>query len=168
MKFTIPVFIILLFIFSCGNSEQNSTLSDAKKVQAQLTEMRPGGIPTEEGGWTMTAIIDGKKWTASNIMSPQAAGRISGDNKGVSIGLPYDRRYMVVGEKIAFGENNAVDLFTNDEVGIWGGRKGEMEITKVDDSWAEGTFYFTATGDPDKTIEIKDGFFRISMKEPQK
>jgi len=49
-------------------------------------------------------------------------------------------------------------------VAIWGGRKGEMEITKVDDKWVEGEFYFTAiASETDKTMEVTEGFFRISI-----
>lgn len=66
--------------------------------------------------------------------------------------------------KIAFGEDNAVDLSTNDHEGMWGGRKGEMEITKVDNNWAEGKFYFTASSSSaNNTIEVTDGFFRIPI-----
>jgi hypothetical protein len=50
-----------------------------------------------------------------------------------------------------------------------GGRKGEMEITKVDDNWAEGKFSFTGSASSTtKTVEVTDGFFRISMAKPQK
>jgi hypothetical protein len=39
-----------------------------------------------------------------------------------------------------------------------------MEITKVDDKWAEGTFSFTASGfQTDKTMQVTEGFFRISI-----
>ncbi len=47
---------------------------------------------------------------------------------------------------------------------MWGGRTGEMEITKVKDDWAEGTFYFTATASgTNKKIEVTEGFFRIKI-----
>lgn len=71
---------------------------------------------------------------------------------------------MEAGKEIAFGENRAVDLFTDEETGIWGGRKGAIMITKVDDASAEGTFFFTAdTGGTEKTIAVTDGFFRILL-----
>ena len=71
---------------------------------------------------------------------------------------------MKVGKKIQFGENHVALLFTNDNDGFWDGRKGEMEITKVENEWAEGKFFFTATtSSADKTIEVTDGFFRISI-----
>jgi hypothetical protein len=168
MKQTISILILAAMLYSFGNNAQNKALSDAKDVQSAIKQMQPGGIPTTEGGWTMKAKIDGKDWVANSIIPPDVADRISGDNNGESIGLPYDRRDMVVGQKIKFSVNNAVDLMTNDDVGIWGGRKGEMEITKVDNNWAEGKFFFTgSTSSSDKTIEVTDGFFRISMARKQ-
>ena len=44
---------------------------------------------------------------------------------------------IVVGRKFSFSEENA-DLTTNDDAGVWNGRKGEMEITKVNSNWVEG------------------------------
>ncbi len=164
MKQTLFILMMAALLFSCGNNSQGNAVSDAVKVQSELKKMQPGGIATTEGGWTMKAKIGAKNWVARSIFSPEAAGRIAGDNDGESIGLPYDRRDMVAGNKIIFSHNNAVDLFTNDEVGIWGGYAGEMEITKVDADWAEGKFFFTGSSD-NKTIEVTDGFFRISMAQ---
>ena len=150
---------------SCGNSSQSKALSDAKETAAAINQLQPGGIPTSAGGWTMTAKIDGKDWSANSLMPPEAAGRIIGDNNGVSVSLPYDRRSMVVGHKTKFSHNDAVDLFTHDDIAIWGGYAGEMEITKVDGDWAEGKFVVTGTtsSDASKKIEVTNGFFRISL-----
>lgn len=162
MKQTLLIFIVTGMLYSCGNSEQNKTVSDAKEIQMELKKMQSGGIPTTEGGWTMTAKIGGKDWSATSIISPEAAGRIVGDNNGVYISLPYDIDEMIVGYKNIFSHTNAADLMTNDDVGLWGVYKGEMEITKVVDGWAEGKFFFTGSSDA-KTIEVTDGFFRISL-----
>lgn len=122
-------------------------------------------MSTTANGWTMTAKINGKNWKASSIMPPETAGRIIGYYGEEYIGLPYDKNEMIVGKKEIFGQDNAVDLSTTDEVGMWGGRKGEMEITKVENGWAEGTFHFIADAhDTNKTIEVKDGFFKIKFE----
>jgi len=128
---------------SCSNGDQSKAVSDAKQVQSELKKMQPGGIATKDGAWTMTANINGKSWSANSIMPPDLTDRIVGDENGESISLPYDRRDMVVGEEIKFSHDNAVDLMTHDDIAIWGGYRGEMEITKVDDEWAEGKFFFT-------------------------
>lgn len=159
----IPLFIG--FLFASCNSQQSEAQKQAEQIQATVKENRPGTIPTTEGGWTLKAKLRGKQWVATSMMPPDAAGRIIGYYGEEWIGLPYDKRNMVVGKKITFGENNATDLATDDEVGLWGGRKGEMEITKVDDKWAEGTFYFTgSTSRSDKTMEVTEGVFRISLE----
>lgn len=64
------------------------------------------------------------------------------------------------------GENKAVDLFLNDDVGILGGHKGEMGIIKVGEKSAEGTFFFTATShETNKAIEVTDGFFESYLNK---
>ena len=63
---------------------------------------------------------------------------------------------------------DAVDMRLNDDVALWSAKSGEMEITKADDQWAEGRFSFIAKGfQTDKTMEVTDGFFRISMARQQ-
>ncbi len=166
MKQTISILILATMLYSCGNNAQNKALNDAKEIQSAIKQMQPGGIPTTEGGWTMKAKIDGKDWVATSIMSPDRAGLISGENNGESISLPYyDRRSFLSSTKRKLGEgHDGVDMRLNDAVVLWSAKKGEMEITKVDDKWAEGKFSFTASGfQTDKTIEVTDGFFRISI-----
>lgn len=165
IKNALPLIAIFIIVnSSCKSKAQSDAVQQAKDIQAAVKENTPGTIPVSASGFTMTARINGKDWVADAMMPPEPAGRIIGYYDKESISLPYDKRDMVVGNKTKFGENQAVDLFTNDDVGIWGGRKGEMEITKVDDKWAEGKFYFTATASgTNKTMEVTDGFFRISM-----
>jgi hypothetical protein len=164
MKKTIAILIMAAILYSCGNSNQSKAVEDAKQVQAVIKETIPGTVETTTDGYTMKAKLNGKEWIATSMMPPETASRIVGYNNGESIGLPYNRRYLVAGKKITFGESNAVDLFTNGDIGMWGGRKGEMEITKVDENSAEGIFFFTAsTSSTTKTVEVTDGFFRIPV-----
>lgn len=167
MKKNILLFLLAVQLLSCSSGKNDKTVADAKDLQQGIAAMQPGGIPTSKNGWTMTAKIDGKEWVASSLISPEAAGRIVGENNGISISLPYDRRSMIVGDKDRFSHNNAVDLFLpSDEGGILGGYEGEMEVTKVDNEWAEGTFHFKGSGNSqDKVVDVTDGFFRISLIE---
>ena len=161
---SLPAFAIAVLLSACGNSDQAKALAEAKQVQAALKELRPGTIATSAGGYEMKAKLKGKDWVAVSMMPQEAAGRIIGYKGGEYIGLPYDRRYLVVGKTIKFGDNQAVDLATDDDVGLWGGRKGEMQITKVDATSAEGSFYFTAsTSNSAKTLEVTEGTFRILL-----
>lgn len=151
-----------LFLFASCNSQQTEAKKLAGQIQSAVT---PGTIPTKDGGWTMKAKIKDENWVAVSMMPATVAGRIIGYFNNEYISLPYNRRYLYVGNKIKFSESNAVDLAVNDDIGLYGGRKGEMEITKVDDNWAEGKFYFTGSTvrGSTKTVEVTDGFFRISL-----
>ena len=126
-------------------------------------ELLPGAIPAT-GGYTMTAKINGKIVKAHSMMPPDKTMQIVGFYNGDKyIGLPYNKKYFVVGKKIEFSDHNA-DLTTNDDVQVWNGREGEMEITKVNGKWVEGKFFFTGYSyDNKKTIEVTDGFFRIAL-----
>lgn len=125
-------------------------------------ELPPSSIPAT-GGYTMTAKINGKIVKAHSMMPPDKTIQIVGFYDGDKyIGLPYNKKYFVVGKKIEFSDHNA-DLTTNDEVQVWNGREGEMEITKVNGKWVEGKFSFTGYSyDNKKTIKVTDGFFRIA------
>jgi hypothetical protein len=160
--------IITIMLISCGNNTQSQSVKDAIDLKDGIQKMMPGGIATTANGYTMTAKINGKDWSATSMMPPGVAGRIVGDNNGESISLPYyDRRNLLALPKRKLGEgHDGVDLFLNDDVKIWGAKSGVMEITKVDDNWIEGTFSFIATGlQSDKTTEVTDGFFRIAFAQ---
>lgn len=167
MKQTLIILMVAAMLSSCGNDAQNKALSDAKQLQSEIQKKMPGGIPTTAGGWTMTAKINGRDWTANSIMPLEETGRIIGDNNGEGFGFPYDRRQMEVGNKEIFGEHNNVQISTIKDGAIeyWDGFKGEMEITKVEENWVEGKFFVTGARitDSSRKVEITDGFFRISI-----
>jgi hypothetical protein len=167
-KPVLPLIVICIAVSSCKSRAQNEAIQQAQAIQSEIKKTLPGGIPTADGGWTMTAKINGKVWTASSMISPDRAGQIVGQTSdGESIALPYyDRRsFLAQAKDHKLGDgHDAVDMSLNDDVALWSAKKGEMEITKVDDKWAEGKFSFTAGGfQSDKTLEVTDGFFRISM-----
>ena len=169
MKKTISILLLASMLYSCVNSTQNKTLDEAKQIAAGIQKIDPDGIPTTTDGWTMTAKINGRDWTASSIMPLEATGRIIGDNNGAGLGFPYDRREMEVGHKEIFGQHNVVQISTiNDgEKEYWDGVKGEMEITEVEADWIEGKFFVTGKmiSDSSRKVEITDGFFRISIAQ---
>ena len=161
MKLTLLILGISLIITLPACNSQNDTSKQAKEVQSAIKENKPGTVATTADGYTMRVKLDGKEWTATSMMPPETAGRLIGYMNAEYIGFPYDRRDLVVGKKITFGEDNAVDLLLNDGC-LWKTTKGEMEITKVSDSWVEGTFLFTnVCSSSNKTVEVTDGFFRI-------
>lgn len=158
-KHLFPIAILLLFTHC--NSPKSKAIEQASQVQEVLKSVAPGTVATSANGFYMKAKINGKDWSATSMMPPEQPSRIIGYYNEESISFPYDRRDMQVGKKTDF-KNSAVDLFLSDDVGIWGGHVGEMEITNVDSKSAEGKFYFTASASgSDKKIEVTEGSFRI-------
>ena len=95
------------------------------------------------------------------MMPPETAGRIVGYYKNEYIGLPYSKNDIEVGKKIILDQDNADDILFNDGC-LWQTTKGEIEITKVYNNAAEGKFFFTTVcNSKNKTIDVKDGFFKI-------
>ena len=140
----------------------------AGKIDAQNhtpNDLPPGAILTSAAGYSMTAKINGKACKAYFMMPPDKAEQIVGFYNGDKyIGLPYQGKDFVAGNKIYFANAHTI-LTTNDDVQVWDGRKGEMEITKVTDTYAEGKFFFTGYSyDNKKTIEVTNGFFRILLR----
>jgi hypothetical protein len=164
MKKTISISLIAVAFYSCGNSEQNKAVVLAKEIQSTV---KAGATPTTSSGYTMKATLDGKSWTATAMMPPDAVGRIVGYYNNEYVGLPYDRRNMQAGKKILIDENNAIDISTGNGC-LWKDAKGTIEITIADETTAEGKFSFTATcSNTGKPIEVSDGFFRVLFTKNQ-
>lgn len=153
--------VLIIAVFTSCNGEQSDAKKQAEKIQTAMVENRPGTMPAKEGSWTMTAKINGKKWTASSLMPPEVAGRIVGYFEKEYIGLPYSKTDMIAGKKITINEDNAVDLSMNDGC-LYTNPKGGIEITKADEHAAEGKFFFTnICSSTKKETIVTDGFFRI-------
>ncbi|WEK18722.1 MAG: DUF6252 family protein [Candidatus Pedobacter colombiensis] len=166
--------IFLLAAISILCSCQNKQQSDAKKlmsdIQSTMKANSPGFIPTSKNGYWMSANIDGKEWTASAMLPDDKSDskRIQGEKDGESIGFYIWTRGLAPGKRFAFSDKRAADLMTHDDVGIWGGRKGEIVITRIDDSALEGTFTFTGSStNSNKTIQVTNGTFRIPLTPTQ-
>ena|SRR5688500_2178627 len=164
MNYLTIVAATVCLLFACKSKQQSDAEKVMKDIQATVKANSPGTIATSENGYYMKAKIGGREWIASAMfpVDNSDSRRIQGENNGEIIGFYCWMRGLEPGKKIAFAEDNAVDLFTNDDVGIWGGRKGEMTITKIDDQVIEGQFHFTAsTSSSAKTLEVTEGIFRM-------
>lgn len=162
MKY-ISSLLLVATLLSCGSNEQTKAVEKAKESTGQ---MKPGAVATSPQGYSLKATVNGNQWAASSMMPPDAAGRIIGYQSEEYIGLPFSKSSLAAGTRTVFGEEEAVDLALDDDVKIYAGKKGGMEITKNDGKWAEGKFYFTATSSRSaKTIEVTDGFFRIPLSQ---
>jgi hypothetical protein len=127
-------------------------------------------MTTTHDGWNMKAKINGKDYSAYSVWLPEGEHEIVGFYDGDKyIGLYYHPKDLVVGKKLSFSDLNAT-LTTDDSVGVRSGDKGQLEITKVDDKWVEGKFFFTAVSfdaKKSKTIEVTDGFFRVGVDKAE-
>lgn len=176
-----PLFAAYLIFNACNSQGQTDAQKQAKKIagdiQKTMKATTPGMIATSAGGYFIKATIDGKAWEATAMYptdKPNGVAAISGQTgtylqKGsISISIPVNpvRRWLEAGKKYKFGEARAVDFAIEEDT--FGGYSGELTITKVDDKWVEGTFYFTATSysTPGKH-EITNGFFRVAVTKEE-
>lgn len=158
---------IAILALSCNSGAQNSAIKTMNAIQDAKAKYSPGMVPTNANEYTMKAKINGKEWVADAMYPPSVANRIAGSKGEEHISMPYWSLKYQVGQIRKFDENHAVDIFMNDDVGLWGAYNGQSEITKVGDKWAEGTFYFTAVSQQDagKVLKVTDGFFRIPIDQ---
>jgi len=164
MKLSIITILAITLISACQNSQQSEAKKLAGEIKDAVAKNTPGFIATSKDQYWMSAKIDGKDWTASAMLpiDKSDSRRIQAENNGESIGFYIWMRGLEAGKHLAFSESSAADLFTNDDVGIWGARSGEIIITKIDDVSLEGTFSFTATSSrSDKKLQVTEGRFRV-------
>jgi hypothetical protein len=169
-----PFVVFTLAITSSCNG-QTDAQKEAKKIAADIkkTMGKPDMVAVSANGYYMKATIDGKPWEAAFMYptdKPNGASMIAGESGtylekgGVLIGIHVKpvKRWLEVGKKYKFGEARAVDFAMDEDT--YGGYVGELTITKLDDKWVEGTFYFTATSySASGKHEITNGSFRVAI-----
>lgn len=171
MKLSLLLIITICALSACKNQQQKDAEKLMEQIQTTVKQNTPGLIATSENGYWMKAKIDGKEWKASGMLPNDNSDsrRIHGENNGEAISFSVWIRGLKAGKHFPFSEDDVADLFTNDDVGIWGGRKGEVIITKVDETSLEGSFSFTgSTNRSEKTVEITDGYFRMPLTSAAK
>jgi hypothetical protein len=167
----VPIFLL------AGACNSNGQQAEAKKIaddiQKTMKATKPGMVATSINGYYMKATINGKAWQASHMYPTDKASGVAAiagqtgaylEKGSISITIPVNpvRRWLEVGKKYKFGEGRAVDFALDEDT--YGGYTGELTITKVDEKWVEGAFYFTATSSsaPGKH-EITNGSFRVEI-----
>jgi hypothetical protein len=154
-KLSIYVAAICLLNISCGQSDAQKKASEISGVtdQSPVTETTDAAF--------LKATIDGKEWQASKMTSYGAGSDyklVNGEAKDITVSFQIHR--PTAGLVREFRDDYVADLITDE--GFFGGRKGKVTVTKVDDKWIEGNFYFTANSDrSSKTYEVKNGLFKI-------
>lgn len=162
MKYSNAILFTATIFYCCSSYSQTKAIEKSKEIQAAI---KPGTVAVSATGYTMQAKIDGKEWSATSMVPPEAAGRIVGYYKDQYIGLPYSKSSLKKGKIIILGEDEAADLFIKNGC-LWKGMKGQMEIIKADANTAEGKFFFTTIcSSTNKSFAVTEGFFRISFSK---
>ena len=164
MKALITLALASVALTACHG--QSSNIEDQKKINKMLDDMIARGMkPTTDGGYTMTASIDGKPWKAQAMYSIDMNSSIHACYAESTIDLP-DPGDSKAGTKIVFGHGHGPIFAPPGPFDLYTVPTGQMEITKVNGNWIEGTFSFTAVvqDNPSKKMEITNGFFRVAKK----
>ena len=160
--------LFTLIILSACNSTKSEAEQQSELIQKTMKENTPGTLATSESGYYMKAKFNGEYWSASHMRpddNEQSGYKtIHAENGIENITFQLWKRGVALGKKIPFKEERMATLTLDEEDGIYFGQTGEVEITKMDDKWMEGTFYFTGnTLSSGKKVEVTDGRFRIAL-----
>jgi hypothetical protein len=157
---TFLICLSAVFLFSCNN-DKTEAQKKAGEIASVLEQQSSGTKPDADGIY-LKATIDGREWVAESITrdNPGSSNYRQVNGETTDYTISFQLWKPTTGDKREFNEDNAANLFADD--GIFGGRKGQITVTKADNTWIEGEFYFTATSTmSDKKHEVTNGFFRI-------
>jgi hypothetical protein len=157
---TLSVFMLV----ACQGQQQHDAKKVAGDIESMVKEHSPGSIATTPTGYTMKAKIDGKDWEAVSMMPIVGIDRIvgyTGDGGYIGLGVKANEQQ---GRNMKINETHAADLNIPGVNVLLDKTVGQIDITKQDGQWMEGTFAFTATSSQsDKKIVVTDGYFRIPL-----
>lgn len=165
MKLVSLSLLLMITVMSCQG--QTAAKKQAEAIEKTMKALEPGRERTSASGWTMTCVIDGRKWTASSMFPPEPSGRFIGYYDKDFISFPrIQRRWLEVGTKRKISHEWAADFSLGADPDIYAGYTGELEITAMNGDWVEGKFFFTATSSrSNKKYEVTNGFFRVKVLE---
>ena len=168
MKIMITALFIpaLVLIAACGSKTSSDAAKQAGIISETAKATTPASETISEAGIYMKATIDGKEWHAAKMIPDNDPGssykRIHGESGDIMISFQLWK--PTAGTKRSFGDDYVADFWTQD--GVFAGKKGEVTVTKADDQWIEGTFYFTAGSmNSSKTYEVTRGAFRVEASK---
>jgi hypothetical protein len=152
----------------CKNKSNSGATELAKDIQSAVKEHTPGAEAVSATGFYMKAKIDGKEWVAAYMIPDESATSsykmVHGENGATYMNFQLWRRGIETGKSIAFDDEHVANLSVADVEGFWGGKKGDVKITSMDEQWIEGEFAFDATSSSsDKTIHVTEGRFRVRI-----
>jgi hypothetical protein len=164
-------FLVCWSTAGCGNSTKNAAEEHAAQVddaishsatsEVLLPGMKPGPGSMPEGCY-LRAVIDGKKWEATE-MTPDRSNlsliTVNGKNGNSSITFVISGKRDNIGQPSNLSESNHITYWGGEGFFV-GAQSGQFTVTNLDDQFIDGTFNFTAEKDGRK-VECTDGQFRI-------
>ena len=159
-------------ITSC-NSAQSETQQQADLIEKTMKENSPNAVTTTESGSYLKAKVDGKEWTAATMVPNHDASSstmmVRGERGKDVIHFQLWKPSLAIGKKKPFDESSPAGIYMESNNAMISGNTGQVEITKMDNEWVEGIFYFTATGvvydaagnSSPKTVVVTEGRFRV-------
>jgi hypothetical protein len=150
---------LILLSYACNS--QTDAQNKANEITAMSQQAAKEDKSVSDGNY-VKATINGKKWESKKTTryGPESSYKlINGETDEYTISFQIHKPQA--GLKREFNKEYQVDLVTDD--GYFNAEKGAVTVTKADDKWIEGTFYFTAkSSSSSKTYEVTDGSFRIA------
>lgn len=146
-----------------GGKKQGEVLKN--KVDAVMDAYKH---PTSKEGLYTEAKVDGKEWKADWMFvdpDPDNSINVNAHNDDAVISFYIGKNTIKKKETENFSEGNQAQMFDGNG-NILIGAEGGYQITNVTDSWIEGNFHFTAKDNSSgKTMQVTDGFFRVSIPD---
>lgn len=116
MKQFLFLVITTTIICSFSNSSKKHAMKETSVSKSEKKENRPASMETSVDRWNMKSKINGKEYSAYSVWLPDGEHQIVGFYYGNEyIGLYYHPEDLVVGNKLSFGDLDAV-LTTDDSV----------------------------------------------------
>ncbi len=162
------LFAVLVTVYGCKGKTQAEAEKTLGNISNELKSNTPMSTPDPEGIY-MTAVIDGKKWVATQMTPDYSLNSnykmIDGSTKEYSINFNIYKPQT--GSKRELNDDYLISFMTWED--YYSGKNGEVEVTMADDFWVEGNFHFTASSSRSgKTFKVTNGFFRVARNDPGK
>ncbi len=168
-KIVTALALLSFLIMGCGHSAQQSAADRAAKVDSATSQSSTADISlpgmkaadSMPAGCYLRAVIDGKKWDATEMTPDQShlsLVTINGKNGNRTITFVIGRNRENIGKPSNLSESNQITYWGGDAF-IVGAQSGQYTVTKMDDQFIEGTFNFIGEKDG-KTVTCTDGEFR--------
>ena len=161
----------MLLFFALMDAKARRKQRQKKHIRNILNEtnVQTPAPPPDPESMYMTAIIEGKKWIATQMKPDYSTNSnykmIDGSTDEYSISFNIYKPDS--GDKRELSEENMINFMAGDD--YYSGKNGTVEVSVANDVWVEGNFHFTASSTGSgKPFKVTNGFFRVARNDPLK